>query len=804
MDLFAPEKNDHVLACQEETVEVLLPQLFDHGFDYRVPARMAGRVTRGDLVKVNFGPRKAEAKYVLGVVWGPGKGEVPPEKCKPIAHVFRDLPPLPEPLLETIQWIASYTMAPVGAVLKMVLPQTMFAFDPPKENVIELAAEMDIEGLTPKRRKVVEAFEYMHGTGGADSSPHALVRDAVRPIARNNSAARGHTKQALAKAAGVSTSILRSMEKAGLLIAREEVAHIDHSLNARKGRGEDSSPNPSVAEGVRPIARNSSAARGHTKKLSSSQSEATTLLAHKLDHGFSVTLLDGVTGSGKTEVYFDTIEKALSQSDGQVLVMLPEIALSHQWLKRCEARFGFAPAVWHSGITQRQRAITLRSIMTGAARLIVGARSALLLPYKNLKLIIIDEEHDGSYKQEEGVMYHARDMAVLRAQKEQIPLVLASATPSLETMANVQRERYSRVVLESRYGKAQMPSVSLIDMRSEPMDRGRWLSPALRGQILETLSRGHQSLLFLNRRGYAPLVLCNSCGHRYECPNCSAWMVLHASGRPYLQCHHCDTRLPVPKQCPECGEADTLVPCGPGVERIAEEVQQTIPQARLGILSSDLVSDTKQEGLSLQELLTKMEAREIDILIGTQLIAKGHHFPYLSLVGVIDADLGLSGGDIRASERSFQLLHQLSGRAGREHTGGEVYLQSYMPDHPVMQALKEGNRDGLLALEMRRRQAMEMPPFGRLAAIILEGKNETEVRDYAAQLAKAIPQMEEIRILGPAPAPLLKLRRYFRYRFLIQAPLNCHIQKLIEEWLAPHPTPRGMKRKIDIDPYSFV
>lgn len=451
-------------------------------------------------------------------------------------------------------------------------------------------------------------------------------------------------------------------------------------------------------------------------------------------------------------------------------------------------------------MTKRQRAIALRSIMTGSARLIVGARSALILPYKNLGLIIVDEEHDSSYKQEEGVMYHARDMAVLRAQKEQIPLQLASATPSLETMVNVQRGRYGRVVLPSRFSGNPLPDVSLIDMRSEPLERGKWISPKMREALLATLAKGHQSLLFLNRRGYAPLVLCRSCGTRVECPNCSAWMVLHAGNRPYLQCHHCDTRLPVPKNCHSCGETDSLTPCGPGVERIAEEVMQTIPQARVGILSSDHA----EQGEPLQELLAKVENRAIDIIIGTQIIAKGHHFPYLATVGIIDADLGLSGGDFRASERSYQLLHQLSGRAGREHTGGQIYLQSYMPEHPVMQALAAGQRNGLMAMEIQRREAMEMPPFGRLAAIILEGKNETEVRHYATTLAATAPLAEGVTILGPAPAPLLKLRRYFRYRFLIQAAPKVHIQKLIEDWFSQHPTPRGMKRKIDIDPQSFL
>lgn len=800
MDLFSQDSNGNdgnaptSPALHGETVEVLIPQPFNHGFDYRVPARMEGRVKRGDLVKINFGPRKAEAKYVLGVVLGPGKGEVSIEKCKPIAQVFHDVPPLSKELLKTLQWITEYTMSPIGAVLKMALPLADAVFDPPKYTKLAVLPNIDRTALTPKRQKIVDALEW-----------------------QKNNAPPFASKVDLAKAAGVSTSIVSGMEKAGLLMASNEILAISHPLTKT----------------AREASRSE---QGKTQtQLSASQKEAAELLSSKLDKGFSVTLIDGVTGSGKTEVYFEVIEEMLKDSEAQsvasrrsplgvneeseskpfsrtaeiniktrtnaqALVLLPEIALSHQWLKRCEARFGFAPVVWHSGLTKRQRAIALRSIMTGSARLIVGARSALLLPYKNLGLIIVDEEHDGSYKQEEGVIYHARDMAVARAHQEQIPLQLASATPSIETVVNVQRGRYGRVVLESRYGGAQLPNIDMIDMRSEPLERGRWISPKLREALLGTLSKGHQSLLFLNRRGYAPLVLCRSCGTRAECPNCSTWMVLHAANRPYLQCHHCDTRLPVPKNCHSCGETDGLTPCGPGVERIAEEITQTVPQARIGILSSDHA----EQGESLQELLAKVENREIDIIIGTQIIAKGHHFPYLATVGVVDADLGLSGGDLRASERSYQLLHQLAGRAGREHTGGQVYLQSYMPEHPVMQALAAGNRDGLLALEMQRREAMQMPPYGRLAAIILEGKNETEVRGYANHLAAHAPHLDGITILGPAPAPLLKLRRYFRYRFLIQAPLNTHLQKLLDSWLTPHKPPRGMKRKIDIDPYSFL
>lgn len=556
------------------------------------------------------------------------------------------------------------------------------------------------------------------------------------------------------------------------------------------------------------------------------------------NHPSCVTLLEGVTGSGKTEVYFHAIAKALAESPAenlpaessspnpQVLVLLPEIALTHQWLMRFEASFGAPPALWHSGQSPAEKKRLWRAIQEGAAQVVVGARSALFLPFANLSLIIVDEEHDASYKQDDGVLYHARDMAVARAKMLNIPVVLASATPSLETLYNVQQGRYAQVHLPSRHGGATMPQVQLVDMRSEPLERGAFIGETLKHTALETLARGEQVLLFLNRRGYAPLVLCRSCGYRFQCPDCSAWMVLHRkSGSGFqvsalskspetrnlkpdgsLQCHHCGHHEASPKACPSCGAShEQLAPCGPGVERIAEEVAGWKISAHPPlILSSDaaLTPDDFQRAIS----------GEAPLLIGTQMVAKGHHFKHLTLVGVIDADLGLDGADLRVSERAYQLLHQLSGRAGRESKQGTVMLQTYQPEHPVMGALAARHSE-FMAQEAALRERGNWPPYGQLAAILLDGPDALAVQQAAQTLARTAPMDARLRVLGPAPAPLSKLKGQYRYRLLVKAQRGIHLQKTLREWLAPflglphegRAAPfKNVRIKIDVNPYEFM
>jgi primosomal protein N' (replication factor Y) len=534
--------------------------------------------------------------------------------------------------------------------------------------------------------------------------------------------------------------------------------------------------------------------------LSVDQSKAAAeLVTLTQDENFSVTLLDGVPGSGKTEVYFQAVAKALELGH-QVLVLLPEIALSAQWLERFEARFGVVPAQWHSDLTQVQRRTTWRDLAEGKVRILVGARSALLLPYPDLGLVVVDEEHETSFKQEDGVIYNARDMAIVRAHLGGVPIVLASATPSLETVVNVGSGKYGRLHLPERHAGASMPDVSLIDMRTDRLPAGRWLSPKLIEAIHQKLNDGQQAMLFLNRRGYAPLTLCRTCGHRMQCSRCTAWLVEHR-GRdaPRLLCHHCGFGSRVPKACPECEDKASFVACGPGVERLAEEAAETFPDARRLIAASDTV----QSPAEAAELVKKIETHQVDLIIGTQIVAKGYHFPLLTLVGVVDADLGLAGGDLRAAERTYQLLYQVAGRAGRAEQAGRVELQTYMPDHPVMQALASGERDQFIKVEQDARRLAGMPPFGRLAALIVSGRDESAVDRAARELGSRAPIGENIRVLGPAPAPLAMLRGRHRQRLLLQTARDINVQSLIGIWLASTTVPRNIRVQVDVDPYSF-
>ena len=513
--------------------------------------------------------------------------------------------------------------------------------------------------------------------------------------------------------------------------------------------------------------------------------------------GFSVTLLDGVTGSGKTEVYFEAIAKALEGS-GQILVLLPEITLTGAWLGRFQARFGVKPAVWHSALTPKQRRDTWQAVLNGQARVVVGARSALFLPFQKLDLIVVDEEHDPSYKQEEGILYQARDMAVVRGKIADAPVILASATPSVETVCNVREGRYRHVILPERFSGAVFPEIRIADMRRRDKGSQTFISEELKRLIAEKYQAGEQSLLFLNRRGYAPLNLCRACGHRIQCPHCAGWLVEHRQkGR--LMCHHCGYTRPIPTVCPACGEKDSLVSCGPGVERIQEEVQRFFPNARSVVITSETMADPER----FTELTRQVLNNEVDILIGTQILAKGHNFPNLTLVGVIDADMGLAGGDLRAGERTFQLLHQVMGRAGRAQKQGLAILQSYNPDNLIIQALQKNDRSAFLNEEIETRRALSMPPFGRLAGLIVSAANQTEAYRVAGDLAKTAPADKGVTVLGPVPAPIPLLREKYRFRLLVRADKQVRLQNIIRHWLARQKIPAKVDVRLDIDPYSF-
>ncbi len=728
-------------------VQVILP--IDRPYDYILPYGPDGQqiaLEPGQIVQVPVGRR-----ILPGVVWdGAADEDVPLKKLKEIVSVSEALP-LKAELRKFVEWVSSYTLSPQGSVLKMALsvPQALETIVGQKlyRRVIE-AEVPDGFRITAARQRVLDVVQDSGGWAIGD----------------------------LAKEAAVSNPVVKGLEQAGFLESFYDAP--DFSFQT---------PKPDI--------------KG--PKLSEGQREAADdLMARVREHTFSTVLLDGVTGSGKTEVYFEAVEAAMKEGR-QVLVLLPEIALSSQWLDRFEQRFGVAPAEWHSELSPALRRKTWRAVSEGKAPVVVGARSALILPYENLGLIIVDEEHEGSFKQEDGVYYHARDMAVVRAKCCSCPVVLASATPALETMINVQNGRYDRLVLPDRHGGAGMPDVELIDLRFDKPERLNtgpgWLSQALRGAIRKTLDAGEQAMLFLNRRGYAPLTLCRTCGHRMQCPHCTAWLVEHRRFAR-LQCHHCGFNAALPDICPSCAAEDTLVACGPGVERIVEEAKKLFPDANVALMASD----TMTSPAATREMIESVQNREVNLLVGTQVMAKGYHFPYLTLVGVVDADLGLFGGDLRAAERTFQLLHQVAGRAGRAEHKGRVLLQTSDPNHPVMQTLKAGDRDKFLEQEAETRARGHLPPFGRLAAIIISGPDESELDNFCASLARAIPQIEGAQILGPAPAPLALLRGKFRRRFLIMSKRAIAPQGIAKEWLGRVKPSSRIRVVVDIDPYSFL
>ena len=577
---------------------------------------------------------------------------------------------------------------------------------------------------------------------------------------------------ALAREAGVGTGTIRAMADAGLLVPALLPVAPAFAV-----------PDPGHA----------------TPTFTPSQSQAASTLAERVAaRRFSATLLDGVTGSGKTEIYLEAVAAALRQGR-QALVLLPEIALSSQWLVRFERRFGAAPAVWHSELGARRRRIAWRAVASGEAAVVVGARSALFLPFPDLGLVVVDEEHETAFKQEDGVIYHARDMAVVRARLSDAPAILVSATPSLETLANVEAGRYGRVTLDRRHGGASLPTVAAIDMRQASPPRGRFLSPVLVDAVADAIGRGEQAMLFLNRRGYAPMTLCRVCGHRLQCPNCTAWLVEHRARR-ILACHHCDHRETLPPTCPQCGAADTLAAIGPGIERVTEEARALLPDARILVMSSDTLPGPGAAAAAAAAI----ERREVDLVIGTQIVAKGWHFAHLTLVGVVDADLGLGGGDLRASERTVQLLHQVGGRAGRAADPGRVLLQTFSPEHAVMRALVANDFERFMRIEADQRRPGFWPPYGRLAALIVSADEAGEADRAANALGRAAPHGDGVVVLGPAPAPLAILRGRHRRRLLLRTRREIAVQTLLRAWLDAVRVPANVRIEVDVDPVSFL
>lgn len=706
--------------------------------DYRVPHGMS--VEPGSIVVAPLGPRQ-----LVGVVWEPERmpsdAEVGDNRLRNLLAVA-DAPPLRPALRRLIEWTADYYLAPPASVLRMALSSTS-ALEGSRLATEYRATGRLPERMTPQREQALERIGERQG----------LIRE-------------------LATIADVSDGVIRGLVKLGAIESVE--VDIDSPFPV---------PDPDFAP----------------PELSDLQRAAADSLVHDVvEKTFRPTLLDGVTGSGKTEVYFEAVAEALRQGR-QVLVLLPEIALTEPFLRRFNDRFGCEPVPWHSGLRSTQRRRAWRAIASGEARVTVGARSALFLPYADLGLIVVDEAHETSFKQEDGVHYHARDVAVMRGKFEQCPVILASATPAIETRQQVTLGNYAEVKLPGRFGAATMPAIEAIDLLEHKPDRGRWIAPPLVKAIEETLERGEQSLLFLNRRGYAPLTLCRHCGHRFQCPNCTAWMVEHRLTRR-LACHHCGHVEPIPRACSECGEEDSLVACGPGVERIADEAASLFPDARVAIVTSDTIWSPAKAA----EFVARMEAGAIDIVVGTQLVTKGYHFPNLTLVGVIDADLGLEGGDLRAAERTFQQIRQVSGRAGRGEKPGRVFIQTHSPGAQVMQALITGDADAFYAAEVEARQDAGAPPFGRYAAIIVSSEDSAAAQETARLIGRSAPKVEGMHVYGPAPAPLAMLRGRHRFRLLVHAKRTLDVQDVIRDWLGALDWPIKVRVAVDVDPYSFL
>ncbi|WP_170362900.1 primosomal protein N' [Ruegeria arenilitoris] len=729
--------SDPVHFDQGELVAVLTTQPLDRTLDYKAPE---GGCFLGAFVEVPLGPRK-----VLGVVWGAGRGDFDRSKIRSVIRVL-DVAPMREEMRLFLQRAADYTLTPMPAMLR-------------------LATRAPGLGDPLSMRKI-----YRLGSGTPDRMTDARAR--VLEVLRDYGGL-AFTLKELAEMAGVTSSVVKGLVKQGAVLEEDSPRDL---------------PYPTLDPG-RP-----------GKALTPDQTAAADTLRAALRSGtYGTTLLKGVTGSGKTEVYLEAVAEALRMGR-QALVLLPEIALTAEFLTRVEERFGARPAEWHSGATMTERRRVWRMVGQGDAQMVVGARSALFLPFRDLGLIVVDEEHDTSYKQEDGVHYNARDMAVLRAAICGSRVILASATPSLESWANAEAGKYDRLDLTSRFGAAVLPDMKTIDMRAEKMQPGTWISPSLRQAVQARIEKGEQSLLFINRRGYAPVTLCRACGEQIACDHCDARMVEHRFLKR-LMCHQCGETKPMPEACPACGVEGKLAPVGPGIERLAEEAEATFPDARIAMLSSDLFGSAR----ALKAKIEEIAEGDADIVIGTQLVAKGHNFPNLTLVGVIDSDLGLHGSDLRAAERTFQLMRQVAGRAGRADKPGTALLQTFQPEHPVIRAILSGDEEGFWRAEAAGRQAAGVPPYGRMAGIVLSGPEVGPVFDIGNVLARNDAPLRQIgaQVFGPAPAPIARIRGRHRVRLLVKAPKGAPIQDAIARWIAPLRLKGDIRLTVDIDPQSF-
>ena len=729
-----------------DIVKVLIPNVINTGYDYRLTCDAdIGSFVRCTVMKRQY----------IGVIIGVGDSNLDKSKIKPIIEVCN----LGRLSADDIDWIfkmSQWTLMAPGAVLRLII-NVPDAFNPPVvEQLYSYNFDTTIK-MTESRQRICDAFQ-------SNDNDSMSVNDIIN-------------------IAHVGTSVVKNMIKNGVLIP------VDSREKTSETYKYDYFDTGSVV-------------------LNDEQQSAANAIADAMNKNeFSVHLLDGITGSGKTQVYFDSVLRAYNNGKS-VLLMMPEIALTAQFMDRFTKRFGAPPVVWHSNLTAARRRNIWRGVAKGDIRIVVGTRSALFLPWQNLGLIVVDEEHDTSYKQEDMGNYHARDMAILRGKIAKFPIVLASATPSFETLHNVALGKYIRLRLMSRFGGAQLPTIETIDMRIERPESYRpdkdstqetqgYLSPTLCDAISENLNQHKQVMLFINRRGFAPIVQCKKCGWVAECPDCSIGLNYHKHlGK--LVCHMCGKMSDLPNKCPQCGNDVSMR--GAGLEKIEQEISVKFPNATVALVSSDTIISRE----SLERVVHKMENGEIDIIIGTQILAKGHHFPNLTLVGVIDADMGLFGTDFRAGEHTFQQLFQVAGRAGRGEFPGRVLLQTYQPEHPVITAICAGNRDEFMESDMQSRRAAKMPPFGQLIAVIVESDKEQVLQKYCKQLSNVAPNLVGGKIMGPIAAQIYQIRNWYRMRFLISGDARANLQPIVRAWLDKIKQPANVRVKIDVNPQNFM
>ena len=720
-----------------ELVSVLTTQPIDRLLDYKAPKE---GVKLGSYVEVPLGPRK-----VIGVVWCEGKGDYDKNKIRTISNRL-DVPEMQPEMMEFLSRAGQYTLTPMNGMLKLATRAPGLA-NPPSMKTVYIKGDAEVDRMTPARERILNTLR--------DTTDMQF------------------TAKELTESAKVSISVIKGLVSQGVILELESPRDLPYAQ-------------------LDPFFP--------SQKLTFDQKSAGEILRKNIRlNEYNTTLLRGVTGSGKTEVYLEAVSECLLLGK-QALILIPEIALTVEFLDRLKKRFGEKPAQWHSGVTMTEKRRCWRMVSEAKAQVVVGARSSLYLPFKNLGLIVVDEEHDISYKQEDGVLYSARDMAVMRASIEQASVVLASATPSLETWANADIGKYNRVDLTERFGDARIPEILAIDMRDQPMERNSWISPHLKNEVELRLERGEQSLLFLNRRGYAPITVCRKCGDQVGCEQCDARMVEHRF-QGYLMCHQCGETKQMPNVCPSCGEVDCLTAVGPGVERLAEEAQENFPKAKISVLSSDMLISAQ----ALKTRIKEIALGDADIIIGTQLVAKGHNFPLLTLVGVIDSDLALMGGDLRAAERTFQLMRQVAGRAGRADKKGIAFLQTHQPEHSVIKAIMKGDEEEFWKSEAQQRRLNNMPPFGKLAGVILKGPNLNDVFNLANNMVKNAHILNSInaQIYGPAPAPIARVRGNHRVRILVKASKETMLQNSLMKWKNSFKIPKDIQVTIDIDPQSF-